>query len=175
MTARIPLWYRGVVVGHTLVSECDYAMLAMHRWRPSSRGYVVRGASIGRGVCREISMHRTILGLEYGDPRQGDHANRNKLDNRRENLRIVTPAENSHNVPGRPNRTSKYRGVRWSRGQRDWIASAVQNGRKVHLGCFDSEVEAAIAAIEWRQANLPFNVIENDPIPPGYRVSAGKR
>lgn len=42
-------------------------------------------------------MHRFIMGLGPGDPREVDHLNHNGLDNRRENLRIVSHLENGQN------------------------------------------------------------------------------
>jgi hypothetical protein len=42
-------------------------------------------------------LHRWILGLSPGDSRVGDHVNRDVLDNRRSNLRIVTPTQSNYN------------------------------------------------------------------------------
>ena len=46
------------------------------------------------------SVGRVILGLEKGDPLQADHRNHNVLDNRRANLRAVTPSQNQQNRRG---------------------------------------------------------------------------
>jgi hypothetical protein len=49
-------------------------------------------------------MHRFLLGLDKKDKRQADHINRNTLDNRKENLRIVSQRKNQQNK----NNTSKF-------------------------------------------------------------------
>ena len=56
-------------------------------------------------------MHRVILGLEYGDKREGDHKNHNGLDNQRSNLRISEGAQNKMNRSSVNGATSKYLGV----------------------------------------------------------------
>lgn len=90
-------------------------------------------------------MHRQILGLAHNDPRNGDHKNGDKLDNRRSNLRIASSVENRQNVGIRKNNRSGYKGVSWSRVANKWHAYITVNWKKVHLGSFDNIIEAARA------------------------------
>ena len=88
-------------------------------------------------------MHRAIM-----NPPDGtvvDHINRNSLNNRRCNLRICTQKENLRN--GRPSRrsTSRFKGVYFDKQTRKWIAKIGYNGKTIHLGSFEDEVEAAKA------------------------------
>jgi hypothetical protein len=89
-------------------------------------------------------MHRLILGAGKGDGRI-DHHNGNGLDNRRENLRRCTNAENMWNVQhGRG--LSQFKGVSahpHTPGR--WRAYIVKGAKQHHLGYFDSEREAADA------------------------------
>jgi hypothetical protein len=78
--------------------------------------------------------------------------NGDRLDCRRSNLRVVTPAESSANVRGRA--ASGYRGVYSTSGGR-YYAAAKQGGRIIRLGVFDDPVEAAEVADAWRQEHLP--------------------
>jgi hypothetical protein len=96
-------------------------------------------------------MHRWLLGLRSGDGQMGDHLNGDKLDNRRANLRIVTPGESSANVRGRAG--SGFRGV--YPNHKRWAAAAKQHGKKIHLGTYDTPEEAYTVATDWRRANLP--------------------
>lgn len=90
-------------------------------------------------------MHRVILGLADDDPRRVDHGNRDKLDNRRANLRIATPEQNGANrTKFRSGEfSSAYKGVCRYRGR--WQAVIRVDGRLRRLGFFDDEGEAARA------------------------------
>ena len=79
-----------------------------------------------------ISYHKVYL--NYDDDLVADHINRHKFDNRFENLRIVTPQENSRNHSTRTDNTSGKQGVQQfcSRGEMYWIARiAVGGGKRV--------------------------------------------
>ncbi len=89
-------------------------------------------------------MHRLIMGVD--DPKIiVDHINGNGLDNRRENLRTCSKAENQWNQFTIRSGTSRFKGVWWHKGQRKWKAAIRVNGRRKHLGTFESEIEAALA------------------------------
>lgn len=92
-------------------------------------------------------MHRLLL-----DTPQGfctDHIDGNKLNNTRANLRICTTTQNAHNTnPYRKRRVgaqSAYKGVGWHTKSGKWRAFIVVDKKHIHLGCFDSERDAAIA------------------------------
>jgi len=97
------------------------------------------------------TLQRWILGLARADGLTADHINGKKLDNRRANLRVVTPAESSANVSSTS--LSGYRGVKKHRQK--WAAHGSTNDQKFHLGTFDTIEEAAQIAHEWRVKNLP--------------------
>ena len=69
-----------------------------------------------------------------------DHINNNKLDNRVENLQVITQRENTSK--DRRNKTSNYTGVYWYKPSNKWRANIYINGKSIHLGRFDSEYEA---------------------------------
>jgi hypothetical protein len=98
-----------------------------------------------RTECRRnIFMHRRIMNAPRGAII--DHINRNGLDNRKANLRIVTNMQNCWNSDrGFYNGTSKYKGVRLDKRSGKWYARIRHNGRYIHLGTFDTEIAAAIA------------------------------
>jgi hypothetical protein len=93
------------------------------------------------------SMPRTLHGFLMNPPKGShvDHINGNKLDNRRENLRVVTPQRNQVNRK-RPNRnnTSGVRGVSWCRESlhNPWKAQITAGGQNYHLGLFPTIEEA---------------------------------
>jgi hypothetical protein len=128
-----------------LVDTDDFAWLSAFKWRASQNGkrkfYAVRTARVG-GIERNLYMHRVIVGAS--PDLVVDHINGNSLDNRRCNLRVCTHAENLRNAIW-PKGTSRLKGVSWHAGAKAWEAYISLDGRKHHLGCFASEVEAAKA------------------------------
>jgi len=84
-----------------LVSPEDYPLVSRFKWyamKTKGKFYAVRKSSMKDGKRRQILMHRYLLGLHFGDKRQGDHAdNTATLDNRRSNIRIATCTQNSWN------------------------------------------------------------------------------
>lgn len=125
---------------HAIVWAFDYKWLMQWKWwavwdKKGSRYYAKRHYDL-HGVRHYVSMHRLILGLSDDDKRQGDHENRNTLDNRRTNLRPGTVIQNQQNSKKPITNTSGYKGVSWHKASRSWIAQICVNGKKVYLGRF---------------------------------------
>lgn len=76
-------------------------------------------------------------------PEYVDHINRDREDNRWENLRAATRKGNARNRSTPKSNTSGVMGVSWDRQVSRWRASIGINGRKMFLGFFDSPEEAA--------------------------------
>ena len=92
---------------------------------------------------RTIELHRLIMGSPTDF--EIDHINRNGLDNRRANLRIVTHQINQNNLPKRLNASSKFHGVTRDKTRKNWAVQVCFNGNIKTIGRFESEVEAAVA------------------------------
>jgi hypothetical protein len=124
-----------------IVDAEDYSRLSQWKWR-FSHGYAIRSVWLGHGKETTRSMHREILNLT--DPRiQTDHRNLNKLDNRRENLRPASHVENQRNT--KPTGRSPFKGVNWDRSNRHWQARIKLDTKRIFLGSFKSEIDAAKA------------------------------
>jgi hypothetical protein len=104
--------------------------------RGETKGYAV---TIFDG--KRISMHR-LLSLASPTTRV-DHRDRYGLNNRRKNLRIATPQNNRANTAGKPGSSSRFKGVRWHKGDQRWMAEIKVDGRSFHLGSFRDEEAAA--------------------------------
>lgn len=156
---RIPVYAPGKgneeIAGFALVDATDLDYLSEFLWRINKDGYACR-----RSGGREVLMHREVLGLTSGDSLCTDHINRNKLDNRRMNLRCVTRQENAQNRGPTPAKgdSSPYRGVFWDKRGKKWVAFAHLNRRRYTLGSYQDELEAARVASEWRTQHMPFSV-----------------
>lgn len=98
--------------GYALISADDVHKVEMSSWRLDSHGYAIKSVK-ENGKTKNISLHHVV----YKKPGKGmviDHINRNKLDNRRENLREVSYSVNSANRKINRSRGSlfRYPGVR---------------------------------------------------------------
>lgn len=106
-------------------------------------GYVV--VRLGRQTLR---AHRLAWFLSYGCWPVGeiDHINGNPSDNRLANLRVVDRAGNAQNRRKAHRDSSHgFLGAAWNSQHKRWQAKIVANGKRYHLGYFDS-AEAAHAA-----------------------------
>lgn len=165
---EIPIGSTQGIVAHAVVDDEDEYLLTF-RWCKNRGGYARRGITI-QGKKVHIYMHRIILGLEYGDIRQGDHINRIPLDNRRENLRIVYHDDQSQNVSSHMGSTSSYRGVYWDKSREKWCALVRLNKKNHTLGRFNNELEAAQVASDFRKEHMMF---ANEP--PGLLRARARR
>lgn len=154
--STIPLKNRsGHIVGAALVDADDLPLVSAYSWHVSN-GYAHAVARID-GRKTTVYMHRLVAGLPCGDRRQVDHINRDRLDNQRSNLRVVTHRENQQNRAGL-NRTSTFRGVSWRTDGKCWVATAKTNGRQHYLGRFKDELDAARAAARFRAEHMTHTV-----------------
>jgi len=127
-----------------LVVDEDYEWLKSYKWHV--RGvYAVRFRSRTLGPRKSILMHRFIVGLEHGDPRQIDHMNHVGLDNRKGNLRVCSNSSNQYNQKARTTGTSHFKGVCWVTSKRKWKAQLMVSRKQWHLGYFSTAESAAQA------------------------------
>lgn len=151
-----------------IVDEQDFDWLNQWKWAFHSNGYAYRSAG-GRKNRHCILMHRLIAGTTDGA--DTDHINRNKLDNRRANLRTASRAQNMANRGPLSTNTSGFKGVSKTRHGL-WSAEIIVAKRKIFLGKYVSAEDAArvvdAAAIEhfktYAHLNLPERLGEPLPI-----------
>lgn len=140
----IPLT-RGLVA---IVDDDDYESLSRLKWCACGRAqneYAVRAITCKgvKNLSRIQFMHRAIMNPPLD--MQVDHINGNKLDNRRTNLRLCTPAENSRNQARPKNNTSGFKGVSWNRREQKWKAVIGVGGKRIGGGSYHTKEEAARA------------------------------
>ena len=124
-----------------LLSTVDDGLLG-HRWYLDDNGYMTRNTpKSGKRRRGKMTMHRQILDAPFG--MLVDHINGNRLDNRRENLRLCNITESAWNCSGNAKSTSRYKGVCWNKHSGKWQAAIRVKPRLIYLGLFESEKEAA--------------------------------
>jgi len=147
---------KGGIILETLIDTDDlpkaqeFPNLWYAIWREDTQGFCVKGnIRRGGGKRDSILLHRWITEAKKGQV--VDHINHDTLDNRRENLRIVTDLENQQNrIKAQKNNTSGIPGVTWVKDKQKWKAQIQICGRNKHLGYFDKKEDTAIAAIKAR-------------------------
>ena len=160
-----------------LIDEEDYDLVDGIKWsahkngtghnkfygqRHIARRYVTDPKTGKRKQKRTTQkLHREVikrkLNLQEEDIKglQVDHINGEPLDNRRENLRLVTSKENQWNAGPRINNTSGYVGVVWHKQTQKWNAQAgyicEQTGKSKNksLGLYNDKEEAARVYDKW--------------------------
>lgn len=141
----------------------DYATMPK-TWRTRYAGreaftYIkASGHRMGRIDCKAYQAHRIAWALHHGEDPAGeiDHINHDPLDNRAENLRVVSHQDNHRNTTLRKNNTSGTMGVSWFAAGRKWSAYLMADGVKKHLGYFH-ELDDAVAARKAAEAEYGFH------------------
>lgn len=127
------------IVGVLKYSSADHDKLSKLSIHKTSDGYAKT-----KHKGRNILIHRFVL--NYNGELEVDHINQDKLDCRRENLRILTHGENSQNIKKilTSDSTSNYKGVSITKNGK--FRSRIKINRKeIQIGTFENELLAAQA------------------------------
>ena len=127
---------------YAIVDTGNLRNLNLYRW---SLGGYKKGTRYARRSEKgqTIYMHREIMNAPEG--MEIDHINGNGLDNRSANLRICTKAQNQQNSKKRTGKSSVFKGISWETDRKKWRASIVVNKKRICIGRFISEIDAAKA------------------------------
>ena len=127
---------------YAIVDDEDFDDINRYNWY-FHLGYAVRNVKIS---CKQKTqcMHRLITNCPAD--MDVDHANHDKLDNRKSNLRVCSTSENMQNQKVRTYaKTSIYKGVLFYKRDGKWKAQIGLDDKRKHLGYFTNEIDAAIA------------------------------
>ena len=107
-------------------------------------GYRQIGIAV-KGTKTFLLAHRLHWFMVHGEiPNELDHRDRDKRNNRIENLRLATSSQNKRNMKFK-NTTSEFQGVCWHGKGRKWMARIQVDGTAHYLGLFANEKDAARA------------------------------
>lgn len=126
----------------TTVDNQDYEKVVQWKdWYVLGGRVARKSARIGTPGRKTVYMHRLIM-----SPKDGmvvDHIDGNALNNQRSNMRVCTSHQNKmnrHKVRG----SSKYKGACWDKSRNKWLSQITSKGKRMFLGYFDNEEDAAI-------------------------------
>ena len=114
-----------------------------HRMKNTNRYYAGHFFKIN-GKYKYYHMHKFIMD-SIGIDNIIDHIDGNGLNNQKSNLRICSFSDNIKNQKKRINSKSKYKGVYHIKKSGMYRARIQADGKRLHLGCFVNEIDAAIA------------------------------
>lgn len=144
----------------TIVDDEDFEWLNKFIWTaiPKGDGRVYATRMSRRSYKNQprhiLQMHREITNAPKG--MVVDHINHNTLDNRKENLRVCTHAENMRNRKLQSNNKYGFPGLYFDeRLSKPWMA-LIRNGgkRQLNLGSFDTKEEAMEA---YKEASIKYH------------------
>jgi hypothetical protein len=127
-----------------IINDEDYEIVSKYKWCVTKHGNSFCAQTNVRidGKRKTLRMHQLIMEAKGGQ--FVDHINGNGLDNRRENLRFCTNAQNQMNQRTTKN-ISGYKGVFWYPRYNKWISKICYNKKEYFLGYFTDKIEAAKA------------------------------
>ena len=153
---NIPLYSKNEIVAHTKIDNKLYDTLKESRYNLSNTGYAIS--------TKGKLLHRLITDANKNEI--VDHINGDKLDNRKENLRIVSRSCNSHNKLKKDNLTSNFIGVSFRKDKNTWRCSISYNYKLEQIS-FEKEEHAAYwydqLALKYYGDNAKINNIEKPP------------
>jgi hypothetical protein len=142
---------------HAIIDAEDAEFIGQWNWsakRGTNTFYAVRTITISPEKQKVLRMHRIIIDAKEG--LEVDHINRNGIDNRRSNLRLVTHQENAYNVGLFKSNSSGATGVYWDKNRNKWQAKIKKDQKNIFLGRFETKEEAINA---WGKAKSILHVI----------------
>jgi len=127
-----------------IIDDEDASKVSNINWYIDIGGYVCAMLKHGER-WKTTKMHRLIMGFEHDYQPYLDHINRNKLDNRKENLRICNASQNNFNTVKVKAIHSKYKGVCFHKGSLRYTSQIKIDGFTINLHSSSDEVECAFA------------------------------
>lgn len=139
----------GNVATGTLVNGIEFVIdtedikrVSAYPWSVKN-GYIICKSSSMAGAKKAIPLHRFLMNLPYDSSQIVDHINRNPLDCRKSNLRLVTEEQNSMNCSLAANNKTGYRGVSYVESVNKYQAAISLCNKDIFLGRSKDPIECA--------------------------------
>lgn len=139
---------------NVLVDDADLPVVGRFTWLVMLQGRISKKPRVYTQIGGRLRKKRVYLArLLMGEPDcHVDHISGDTLDNRRSNLRLATPAQNSKNQKPTGRGTSRFKGVSWHKTRhgrpisgKPWRATITVDRKRFYLGFYPEETAAAAA------------------------------
>ncbi len=152
---RIPLRNKdGGINTYSLIDNKDFDLVVKYKWHLGYGRHTRYAVSSGFKNKHSESLHRFLMGFPRG--KEVDHINGNGLDNRRNNLRIVTKQQNRFNLIYAKVGISGERGVCWDEKNKSWRVRVQKNYKIIDGGRFKKRKNAVAEARRLRDKVYDF-------------------
>lgn len=148
MSKNIPIVGKQIVA---IVDDEDFPFLSRFRWSVGENGTVAHTFTGLNGRQVLIPIFSFLISKKANE--RIYHINQNPLDNRKRNLIVRDYGNATHHFKKQVGTNSKYKGVFRLKTGNYWIANITFQRKRYYLGCFSSEVDAAI---EYNKKALEF-------------------
>jgi hypothetical protein len=158
------------------IDDYDYSINELAQIRNDLTGRILKNQMNDKGYFnivlfkdgkkKHFRIHRLLCKCfkdDFSDELFVDHINKDKLDNRLENLRMVTKAQNNKNRDSYKDSSSKYKGVYFDKNNNKWKASITINYKQIYIGRYQTELEAAQAYNNYIDQNNLQYYSKNNP------------
>jgi len=122
------------------VDDEDYEYLKQFNWQVDKYNCVKTHKN---ALLKDYLIHRIIM--KAPKDLEVDHIDGDRLNNQKNNLRLVQSSQNKMNRGPRKDCKSGYKGVSFHKQNENWCARIKTNGKYLHLGCFNNKIDAAKA------------------------------
>ena len=123
----------------------DLPIIEIRSWYVDKDGYL-KSSYYYLGVMRIIRFNRIVAHPKPGQ--RVDHKNRNRADNRKQNLRCCSFSENNRNRGLYSTNTSGVTGVVFDKKRKQWMATIMHDHKRIFIGRFPNKSDAIKARLE---------------------------
>lgn len=122
--------------GRALIDIEDVEKVSQYKWYLGNNGYVFNDTD----KDNRLALHRFVIGYE-GDLYL-DHINNDRVDCRKENLRVVNPRQNVVNSPSKSNFENEDIGINYNKDKNLWETYIGYKNNRIYLGGFKDKEDA---------------------------------
>lgn len=131
----------------TLVDLEDFERVTRSKWYAAAAGkrFYIHATGLKFLANHHELLHAYVMRVAKGE--RVDHISGDTFDNRKQNLRMYEGSGNAQNrlPPALPSKTSRFKGVCWSKRDERWVARIKAEKVTHSLGHFKTEEDAALA------------------------------